>query len=33
MTVYIVVFSKDAFEVSSKLLPDIETYIDDVYVD
>lgn len=33
MTVYIVVFSKDAFEVSSKLLPDIEAYIDDVYVD
>ena len=33
MTVYIVVFSKDAFEVSSKLFKDIEAYIDDVYVD
>ena len=33
MTVYIVVFSKDAFEVSSKLFTDIEAYIDDVYVD
>ena len=32
MTVYIVVFSKDAFEVSSKLFSDIEAYIDDVYV-
>ena len=33
MTVYIVVFSKDAFEVSNKLFKDIEAYIDDVYVD
>lgn len=33
MTVYIVVFSKDAFEISSKLFKDIEAYIDDVYVD
>ena len=33
MTVYIVVFSKDAFEVSSRLFRDIEAYIDDVYVD
>jgi len=33
MTVYIVVFSKDAFEISSKLFNDIEAYIDDVYVD
>ena len=33
MTVYIVVFSKVAFEVSSKLFKDIEAYIDDVYVD
>jgi len=33
MTVYIVVFSKDAFEISSKLFSDIEAYIDDVYVE
>jgi len=33
MTVYIVVFSKDAFEISSKLFNDITAYIDDVYVD
>ena len=33
MTVYIVVFTKDAFEISSKLFDDIEAYIDDVYVD
>ena len=33
MTVYIVVFSRDAFEVSGKLFRDITAYIDDVYVD
>lgn len=33
MTVYIVVFSKDALEISSKLFSDIEAYIDDVYVE
>lgn len=33
MTVYIVVFSKDVFEISSKLFRDIAAYIDDVYVD
>lgn len=33
MTVYIVVFSKEAFEISSKLFNDITAYIDDVYVD
>ncbi len=33
MTVYLVVFSKDAFEVSGKLFHDIKAYIDDVYVD
>ena len=33
MTVYIVVFTRDAFEISSKLLADVEAYIDDVYVD
>lgn len=33
MTVYIVVFSKDVFEVSSKLFNDIAAYIDDVYVE
>lgn len=33
MTIYIVVFSKDAFEISSKLFSDIEVYIDDVYVE
>lgn len=33
MMVYIVVFSKDAFEISSKLFNDIKAYIDDVYVE
>lgn len=33
MTVYIVVFSRDVFEISSKLFSEIEAYIDDVYVD
>lgn len=32
MTVYLVVFSKDAFEISGKLFHDIKAYIDDVYV-
>lgn len=33
MTVYIVVFSKDAFEITGKLFHDVKAYIDDVYVD
>jgi len=33
MTVYIVVFSRDMFEISSKLFSEIQAYIDDVYVD
>ncbi|MBQ8616940.1 MAG: O-acetyl-ADP-ribose deacetylase [Clostridia bacterium] len=33
MTVYIVVFSRDVFEISSKLFSEIQAYIDDVYVD
>lgn len=33
MTVYLVVFSKDAFELSGKLIHDVKAYIDDVYVD
>ncbi len=33
MTVYLVVFSRDAFEISGKLFQDIKAYIDDVYVD
>lgn len=33
MTVYIVVYSKDVFEISSKLFNDIEAFIDDVYVE
>ncbi|MGN1367585.1 MAG: O-acetyl-ADP-ribose deacetylase [Aristaeellaceae bacterium] len=33
MTVYIVVFSKDVYEISGKLFADITAYIDDVYVD
>ena len=33
MTVYIVVFNKEAFELSGKLFSDVVAYIDDVYVD
>ena len=33
MTVYLVVFSKDAYEISGKLFRDIQAFIDDVYVD
>lgn len=33
MTVYIVVFTKDAVEIGGKLLSDVVAYIDDVYVD
>lgn len=33
MTVYIVVFSKDAFEVTGKLFQDVKAFIDDVYAD
>ena len=33
MTVYIVVFSRDAFEISGRLFNDVKAYIDDVYVD
>ena len=33
MTVYLVVFSKDAFEITGKLFNDIKAYIDDMYVD
>ncbi len=33
MTVYIVVFSRDMFEISSRLFSEIQAYIDDVYVD
>lgn len=33
MTVYLVVFSRDAFEISSKLFSAVKAYIDDVYVD
>ena len=33
MTVYIVVFSRDAYAISSKLFHDIAAYIDDVYAD
>ncbi len=33
MTVYLVVFSKDAFELSGKLIQKVKAYIDDVYVD
>ncbi len=32
MTVYIVVFSRDAFEISGRLFNDVKAYIDDVYV-
>ena len=33
MTVYIVVFSRDAYQISSRLFHDIAAYIDDVYAD
>lgn len=33
MTVYLVVFSKEAFELSGKLIHEVKAYIDDVYVD
>ncbi len=33
MTVYLVVFSRDVFEITGKLFYDIQAYIDDVYVD
>ncbi len=33
MTVYLVVFSKDAFEITGKLFNDVKAYIDDMYVD
>ncbi len=33
LTVYLVVFTRDAFEISSKLFKDISAFIDDVYVD
>lgn len=33
MTVYLVVFSRDAFELSGKLIHEVKAYIDDVYVD
>lgn len=33
MTVYIVVYSKDSFKISSKLFAGVEQYIDDHYVD
>lgn len=33
MTVYIVVFDRKAYQISSKLMADIKTYIDDRYVD
>lgn len=33
MTVYLVVFSRDAFELSGKLIREVKAYIDDVYVD
>ena len=33
MTVYIVIFDKNAYEISEKLFADIEEYIDDNYVD
>ncbi len=33
MTVYIVVFSKDAFEVSTKLFKDVTAYIEDAYAE
>ena len=33
MTVYLVVFSRDVFEITGKLFNDVQAYIDDVYVD
>ena len=33
MTVYMVVFSKDAFEITGKLFQDVKAFIDDVYAD
>lgn len=33
MMVYLVVFSKDAFEITGKLFQDVKAYIDDMYVD
>lgn len=33
MTVYIVIFNKDAYKISKKLFSDIQEYIDDNYVD
>lgn len=33
MTVYLVVYTRDAFEISGRLFADIAAYIDDVYVD
>ena len=33
MTVYIVIFDKEAYKISEKLFTDIQAYIDDNYVD
>ena len=33
MTVYLVVFSRDVFEITGNLFNDVQAYIDDVYVD